>query len=358
MIGMKKNFLVVDDSALMRRVICDIIQSDERFSVEDIARDGQQAYELLKVKKYDAVVADINMPRMTGLELLEVLQKEGIRAKVIIASTLTKDGAKETLRALELGAFDFLTKPGNFIEAKGADFKEALLRTIRAAVDSSPDIPAKMAVPSILKPREPIIPRRSGGNKIVAVACSTGGPKSLQNVLPFLPESLDAPVLLVQHMPAGFTATLAGRLNDLSRIRVKEAEDNEELVKGCVYIAPGGKHLTCVKSPGGHKIAISDASPRNALKPCADIMYESLLNCTFDEIICVVLTGMGSDGTAGISCLSEAGKKIYVIAQDEASSVVYGMPRSITEKGLVDKVAVLSAVAEEITRNVGCTEWM
>lgn len=367
MIKMKKNILVVDDSALMRRVICDIIQSDERFSVEDIARDGQQAYELLKVKKYDAVVADINMPRMTGLELLERLQKEGIKVKVIIASTLTKDGAKETMRALELGAFDFVTKPGNFIEAKGPDFKEELLRTVKAAFASS-NTPARPAATAGIKPKslmpgepKPVTLQKTGGKsgkKIVAVACSTGGPKSLQSVLPFLPGNLDAPVVLVQHMPAGFTATLASRLNDLSKIRVKEAEDGEELVNGCVYIAPGGKHLACVKTSGGHKIAILDDPPRNALRPCADIMYESLLDCKFDEIVCVVLTGMGADGTAGIERLSKAGKKMHVIAQDEASSVVYGMPRSITEKGLVDKVAALNAVAEEITRNVGCTGWM
>ena len=356
---MKKNILVVDDSALMRRVICDIIQSDERFLVEDIAKDGMEALELLKKKKYDAVVLDINMPRMTGLELLEALQKEKIRAKVVMASTLTLDGAKETMQALELGAFDFVTKPGNFIEAKGENFKTELSRKVSEAVSAGNQIfKSAPVMPRRTRPM-PASPSTSvqnkgpkAGRKLIALACSTGGPKSLQSVVPYLPKNLDAPVLLVQHMPAGFTATLAGRLNDLSQVTVKEAQEGDELVKGCVYIAPGGKHLLCQKTSSGHKIALSDAPPRDALKPCANIMYESLVDSSFDEITCVVLTGMGSDGTKGIEKLATR-KKLYVIAHDASTCFVYGMPRSIAEAGLVNKVAPLQAVADEITKNVG-----
>lgn len=370
---MKKKILVVDDSALMRRVICDIIQSDERFLVEDIAKDGVEAYELLKQKQYDAVMLDINMPRMTGLELLERLQKEGIKAWVIMSSTLTQSGAAETLRALELGAVDFVTKPGNFIEARGTGFKDMVLQVLDAVVQGKASGSKREAVkPEPVRPaapsaeKEPLPVRRqlsaagrktSAGMKLVAIACSTGGPKSLQSVLPFLPKDLDAPVLLVQHMPAGFTATLAARLNELSAIKVKEAQDGENLEKGCVYIAPGGKHLVCIKTGSGHKIGISDEPPRDALKPCANIMYESLVCSGFDEITCVVLTGMGADGTKGIQQL-EKQKNIYVIAQDEASSVVYGMPRAIAQAGLADKIVPLQAVADEITKNVGCTKWM
>ncbi len=383
---MKKNILVVDDSALMRRVICDIIQSDERFFVEDIAKDGQEAYELLKTKKYAAVVLDINMPRMTGLELLEVLQKEGIKAKIIMASTLTKEGAEETMQALELGAVDFVTKPGNFIEARGLSFKEVLGSTLEAVTGSDILVPpmkepVKPVVKTAVKPivKEPVKPalkeqpkpavRESlqksvvtgtaakQGEKLVALACSTGGPKSLQSVIPYLPKNLDAPVLLVQHMPAGFTATLAERLNDLSQVTVKEAQDGEIIRKGCVYIAPGGKHLLCTRTSAGHKIVISDEPPRDALKPCANIMYESLIDSSYDEITCVVMTGMGADGTKGIEQLGTR-KKLYVIAQDAASSVVYGMPRAVAMAGLVDKVTSLQTIAEEITKNVGCVKWM
>lgn len=354
---MKKNILVVDDSALMRRVMCDIINSDGRFEVKDIARDGMDALELIKSKSYDAVVLDINMPRMTGLELLEALQEANIRVNVIMASTLTVGGAKETMQALELGAVDFVTKPGNFIEARGLDFRQTLLRVLEGVLDAH-----KVTIQSYgtgglrressFSARKEVSAGRSMGQKLVALACSTGGPKSLQSVLPHLPKNLDAPILLVQHMPAGFTATLAGRLNELSEIQVKEAQDGEEIVKGCAYIAPGGKHLKCVRSGSGHRISISDEPPRDALKPCANIMYESLLESHYDEITCVVLTGMGSDGTKGIRQLATK-KQLYVIAQDAPSSVVYGMPKSVTEAGLADKVASLDAVADEITRNVG-----
>lgn len=158
-------------------------------------------------------------------------------------------------------------------------------------------------------------------------------------------------------MPVGFTATLAERLNDLSAIKVKEAEDGEPLEKGCVYIAPGGKHLTCVRAGDRHRIVLTDDPPRDALRPCANIMYESLMDCDFDEVTCVVLTGMGADGTKGIQQL-ETKKRIYVIAQDEATCVVYGMPRSVAQAGLADRVVPLQAVANEITKNVGCTKWM
>ena len=350
-----KKILVVDDSALMRKVICDIIAVNKDYHVEDIARDGQQAYELLKEKKYDAVILDINMPRMTGLQLLEVLKREHINARVIIASTLAVDGAKETMQALELGAVDFVTKPENFIEARGEGFRDSLLKAIEAVV-SIPGIRTPEKRTHVVKESiQPVLRGKkssSAKNKIVALACSTGGPKSLQSVLPKLPENLDAPVLLVQHMPAGFTATLANRLNELSKVRVKEAQHGDVVEKGIVYIAPGGRHLTCAKSGSLHKICINDDPPRDALRPCANNMYDSLVDCGYDEVVCVVLTGMGADGTEGIRNLSSK-KNTYVISQDAGTCVVYGMPKSITEAGLVNEIASLETVAETITKYVG-----
>lgn len=354
---MKKNILVVDDSALMRRVICDTIESDNRFQVADIAKNGLEAYNFLKTKTYDAVVLDIMMPIMTGLELLEKLQKEGIKVPIIMASTLTKEGSVETIQALELGAFDFVSKPDNFVAARGAGFRGTLLSTLVLACDSNNNTTMEHVrkIAPIVRPTVSAPVRTSsstGGGKVVALACSTGGPKSLQMVIPYLPKNLDAPVLLVQHMPAGFTASLAERLNELSEVTVKEAEDGEVIKKGHVYIAPGGKHL-CVRTRGKeHLIEISDAAPIGGLRPCANIMYESLIHSDYDELTCVVLTGMGADGTNGITELGKK-KKIFVVAQNQETCVVYGMPKVIAEAGLVDKVVPLNEVADAITKNVG-----
>ncbi|MCM1307944.1 MAG: CheB methylesterase domain-containing protein, partial [Butyrivibrio sp.] len=194
---------------------------------------------------------------------------------------------------------------------------------------------------------------KRGKSKLVAVACSTGGPKSLQQVIPMLPANLDAGVVLVQHMPKGFTASLASRLNSLGSIKVSEAVDGELIEKGHVYIAPGGMHIKVEKTSGGHIIKYSDEPPRDALKPCANIMYESLKDSDFDEITCVVLTGMGADGTKGIKALADAHRNIHVIGQDAESCVVYGMPRSVAEAGLVDEVRPLEQIAESIIKNVG-----
>lgn len=354
-----KKILVVDDSALMRKVICDIIHTDSRFHVEDLARDGKEAYELLRKKQYDLMVLDINMPSMNGLELLEIIKAENIKVKAVVASTLTVDGGKETMRALELGAIDFVTKPGNFIEAKGQKFHEALLKMIDHAISvnnvrsiTASKTVSKLNVSPVVKPPVSGNRTRKTRNHVIALACSTGGPKSLQSVIPKLPANLDAPVLLVQHMPAGFTASMASRLDELSAISVKEAQDGEEVKNGVVYIAPGGKHLMCEKVGSTHKIKLNDDPPRDALKPCANIMYESLVDCGYQEVVCVVLTGMGSDGTDGIKQLKNS-KDIYVISQDEATCVVYGMPKAVAKAGLSNEVVPLEAVADSIIKYVG-----
>lgn len=371
----KKKILVVDDSALMRRVVCDIINSDDNFVVADIAKDGVEAFALLTDHQYDVVVLDINMPRMSGLELLEKMQKLKLKAKIIMNSTLTKDGADETIKALELGALDFVTKPENFIAAKGNDFRNTLLKTIQVAENAKitrrvsmarTSESAKIRIPSTtsalqkkdlgekrpIKLRKGNEPMKDKTNKIIALACSTGGPKSLQSVIPLLPANLPYPMLVVQHMPAGFTKSLADRLNDVSRIKVKEAAEGDVLKAGCVYIAPGGKHMQIKASGGQHKIILTDEPPREGVKPCANYMYESLAKSSYDEVICVVMTGMGADGTKGIKYLNER-KKTYVISQDEESCVVYGMPKAIAETGLVDEVAPLTKITETILKNLG-----
>lgn len=191
------------------------------------------------------------------------------------------------------------------------------------------------------------------GRKIVAIATSTGGPKALQVLVPLLPANLNAPVLIVQHMPAGFTKALADRLNTLSQISVKEAEEGDVLENGHAFLARGGTHMNAVKIGKRHLIHYTDEPPREGVKPCANYTYESLADCGYDEVVCAVLTGMGADGTAGILNLRRK-KKVTVMAQNEESCVVYGMPRSVVQAGLTTgKGLTLEQIAQEITRNVG-----
>lgn len=394
---MAKKILVIDDSALMRRVISDIINEGNDYEVAAIAKDGLEGFDMIvsNPNLYSAIILDINMPKMNGLELLQKLQKNHIEQSVIVVSTVAKEGAKETIQALEYGAFDFVTKPENYFETKGNDFKRRIHDMLNIATSSrasvertkpavsritqsgsklsssltsrlSSDKKASNDAISALRKRNEVYdtlpPKvnpakftniKSGTRKIVALACSTGGPKSLQQVIPMLPKNLDAGVVLVQHMPAGFTASLAARLNEISDINVKEGADGDVIQKGWVYIAPGGKHIKVVKKAAEYVIKLNDEPPIDGLRPCANVMYKSLVQCNYDEITCVVLTGMGADGTEGIKALSAGKKKIHVIAQDEESCVVYGMPKAIAQTGLVDEVVPLNKIAETITKNVG-----
>ena len=396
----KKNILIVDDSALMRRVESDIIKSDERFQVLDTATNGLEAFDLVtrNSKSYDAVVLDINMPKMNGIEFLEALEKQKIKQKIIIVSTLAKDGAAETIRALELGAFDYVTKPDSFVDAMSDTFKEKLLQCLRYATslveDKATDLvksvpapktevkrteekterkplssvtSAKQSSSGVVSPMNPrailsetFAPRKphktvTGVNakRLVVIASSTGGPKALQQVICKLPKNINAPILIVQHMSEGFTKSLAARLDELSAIKVVEATGGETLEKGVAYLARGGSQMRVVRKGSDYVIDINTTEPaRNGLKPCADIMMESVANLVFDDITCVVLTGMGGDGTMGIRQLNDTAN-IYVISQDEATSTVYGMPKVVYEAGLTDIVLPLGKIAEEITKNVG-----
>lgn len=384
-----KNILIVDDSALMRRTMSDIINSDEELCNEKYAVNGEDALRILDSgEKFDAIVLDINMPKMNGLEFLRALNRQRRKEKIVIVSTIVKEGGKETIQALELGAFDFVTKPDSLAEVKGPSFSQRLIEMLYAAVgirtseSSNEDVRrrgsiARLKAQSEKKviatalPKQPESSAKSpvthisdktkhsktqlgkGANKLVAIACSTGGPKALQYVIPFLPANLDAPVMLVQHMPEGFTLSLSKRLDELSRITVKEAADGDILQKGTVYIAKGGSQMRLIEnSKNEHVIRLKKEAARNGLKPCADIMYESLINTSFDEITCVVLTGMGADGTQGILQLEKT-NKVYVISQDAESCTVYGMPKALAETGAVDEVVPLKDIADAITKHVG-----
>lgn len=378
-----KKVLVVDDSALMRRVLSDIINKDEEFHTEHSARDGLEALKLMEQNDFDAIVLDIIMPRMNGIDFLKEVNERGYTAKIIIVSTIARKGAGETIEALELGAFDFVTKPGNLREAKSGEFAAKVLSRLYLAMGMewnnilSGEIEAPEQVlrrmrrsdveviqehserletteykPEKRLPYSSVVNVNASG-KLVALACSTGGPKALQQVIPKLPENLDAAVVLVQHMPVGFTASLSARLDEMSEIRVREAQDGEVLQKGTVYIAKGGSQMRVIeKNRHEFVLSVREEGARNGLKPCADILYESLKESSFEDITCVIMTGMGADGTKGILQLKET-NKIYVIAQNAESSTVYGMPKAIAESGAADEIKDLDLIADAIIKHVG-----
>lgn len=354
----KKKILVVDDSALMRSVLCDIINSDGRFQVVDRAINGVEAFDLLTRKQYDAVVLDVNMPKMTGIELLKELQKRKIPARIMMASTDTMEGAKVTMDCLELGAIDFIHKPSKAMEARDNTFKEEFIKTLEAvSMSKLPTFEKAFSMDDIKTTRKMIdIVKKHDknivSNQVVAIACSTGGPKALQQVVPRLPKELKAPVLIVQHMPAGFTKSLADRLNTLSELTVKEAEEGDVLTPGTVYLAKGGMHMKVITKNSVSQIHFSDEPAREGVKPCANYMYESLVDSPFEQVLCVVMTGMGADGTKGIVNL-ETKKKVHVIVQEESTCAVYGMPKSVANAGLADQIVGLEQLSQEIIMNVG-----
>ena len=354
-----KKILIIDDSALMRRVYYDIIESDKRFQVENFAKDGVEALEFLRKKKYDAVILDVNMPNMNGIQLLKEMKAEGIVAKVIMSSTDTTHGAKVTLEALELGAIDFMHKPERSYLCKKEEFHDEFLKKLQVVCDSK-TVAVEVKAPAQLeeqKAADKVIvdyakKRKSTGRKIIAVASSTGGPKALQSVIPRIPKDINAPVLIVQHMPVGFTATLAERLDSMSEITVREAVEGDEVLTGHAYLSKGGMHLNVVHKNGKNYIHYSDEPSREGVKPCANYMYESLMTCDYDEVVCVVMTGMGADGTAGIENLKTK-KKIHVITQEKDTCAVYGMPKSVDQAGLSNQKVALDKIAQEVILAVG-----
>ncbi len=348
---MKYKILVVDDSALMRRVVCDIIESDEKFQVTDTCGDGQTAYEKISSNVFDAVILDIVLPKMNGLQLLAKMQQDGISYPVIAISSALKEDAETTILAMERGAFDFVVKPYGYSPADKQVFHDRILEVLRQAVNApvvhvAPKIPVRQEKP-------PVVPIRATRNpqcnqEIIALACSTGGPQALHELIPMLPADLAAPIVIVQHMPAGFTYSLAERLNMKSQVKVKEAVDKEELQPGVVYLAPGGRHME-ISENTSHRacIKIQDDPPVNSLRPCADVMYKSLVNSSYQRVICVVLTGMGADGLEGIRALQKR-KATYVITESQTSCTVYGMPKAVEQAKLADETVPIHKIANAI----------
>lgn len=356
---MKKKVLIIDDSALMRRVLSDIINEDDNLQVEATANNGLEAMELLYAgRKFDIILVDINMPKMDGVQFLKEMNRNRIHIPVLVVSSIASQSANETIEALEQGAFDFVKKPKGSIGQGYRAFQEnVLLRVYMACKLPAPaqvqevkqDRPVMKAVVSHREDRR--IP--SATKRLLMIASSTGGPKALQSVIPYFPADFPYPIVVVQHMPAGFTQSLAGRLNEMSPLTVKEAEDGDVLRKGVVYIAKGGKQCELVEQSAGTFILSENDKPaRGGLRPCADVFLESLVDSSLDHFVCGVLTGMGDDGCKGIQYVKKY-KDMKVVAQNEETCVVYGMPRAVAQAGIVNEVVPLEDVAGAMIKQLG-----
>jgi two-component system chemotaxis response regulator CheB len=356
---MTTRVLVVDDTSLFRRVISDALAGIPDVEVVGTASNGKLALARIAALRPDLVTLDIEMPEMNGIEVLEVMHVSGQKATVVMLSSLTVKGGQMTIRALEAGAFDFITKP----EGKSQD--ESLLQLRDSLRPIIQTLARQREIRSILKSRatkpggpSPSVPdagaARTPGRKgapIVLIGVSTGGPAALAELLPAWPEKIGAPIFIVQHMPALFTEALAQRLQTKSAIRVKEAQNGELAQADCAYLAPGGRQMKLGPGPrGAISISITDDPPENACRPSVDYLFRSVALNFPGRSIAAILTGMGNDGTAGTRMLKRGGS--FTIAQDEASCVVFGMPREAIQAGVIDSVVPLNQIAGAIVRAI------
>ncbi|MCC7475101.1 MAG: chemotaxis response regulator protein-glutamate methylesterase [Pirellulales bacterium] len=350
---MKKiRVLVVDDSVVIRRLLTDILCQDAEIEVAGTAPNGQIALAKLTQINPDLVTMDIEMPIMDGLETLPELRKKFPKLPVIMFSTLCSRGAMATLDALARGATDYVTKPANVgsVTAGMQCVKEQLLPKIKALC---PFNTASQAVARLPLPQRLHIERKPRGNRtydIVAIGSSTGGPQALTAVLKALPGSVPVPIVIVQHMPPVFTKHLADRLHQESALTVVEARGGERIEPGHVYIAPGDYHMELRRDGVAVKTVLTQGPPENSCRPAVDVLFRSVANVYGVGSLGVVLTGMGQDGARGSESIVHTGGS--VIAQDEASCVVWGMPRAVTEAGLASQVLPLGSIPNEILRHV------
>jgi two-component system chemotaxis response regulator CheB len=357
--------LVVDDTVVFRRAISDALSGLPGVEVVGTAANGKLALARMSALRPDLVTLDIEMPEMNGIEVLEAMGPAGLKAGVIVLSSVTTRGGEMTVRALELGAFDFITKPDRGTPAENlAYLRESLQPMIRAferqrdiramlgrrtVMPPLADVPA--ARPAPIAPVPQIVRRLVWGVPLVLIGVSTGGPAALAAVLPVLPADLNAPVLIVQHMPPMFTKPLAASLDRKTALNVKEAQDGDVAQANCVYLAPGGSQMKVVAGTRGEIVLrITDDPPENGCKPAVDYLFRSAALQFPGRSVATILTGMGNDGTAGLRLLKRGGCRS--IAQDEATCVVFGMPKEAIAAGLIDTVAPLDRIAAAIARSV------
>jgi len=336
--------LIVDDSAFMRYTIKRHLDADPDITVVGSAKDGVEALEKIPILKPDVITLDVEMPRLDGLSTLKRLMKDS-PTPVIMLSSLTAKGAQTTIKALLLGAVDFVEKPSGSAETRAV--MKVLLGKVKTAAGIHMAKMQKPSPPPVAAQHHAALRPFSIGDPLVVIGSSTGGPKALQEVIPRLPADLPAAVVIVQHMPAGFTKSLAQRLNDLSSLTVQEAVDGDRLAKGLVLLAPGDYHMEITSNK---RIKLTQSPRRNHVRPAVDITMETAADHFNASVLGVVLTGMGSDGTDGARRIKARGG--HIIAEDEKTSVVYGMPRSVVEAGVADEIVPLTEIAPAITRIV------
>jgi len=337
--------LIADDSSVIRAALSRMIESDRELRVVGYAVDGVDVLEQTKTLEPDVITLDIEMPRMNGLEALTRIMAESPR-RVIMLSSLTREGAKSTFDALERGAFDFIPKPGAEAAHGIFDIREDLVAKIKNAAHA----PWTQAGPPSRKASARAVPNLSAqvqaAPAIVAIGTSTGGPKAVQEVLSQLPAHLPTGILIVQHMPVGFTAQFADRLNHLCRLAVREAKGEETIDPGTVYIAPAGIHMTVNRVGAQYRTQLSKSPAGTLHTPSVDVLMHSVARAYGSHAMGIILTGMGADGAQGMKAIRDAGG--WTIGQDAESCAVYGMPRSAAEINALSRIAPLSQIAAEI----------
>jgi two-component system chemotaxis response regulator CheB len=352
----KIRVLVVDDSVVIRRLVTDVLTSDPRIEVAGIAANGRIALDKITQINPDIITLDVEMPEMDGLQALAVLRKTHPRLPVIMFSTLTERGGLTTLEALSLGASDYVTKPANVGSAAAAmaRVREQLIPKIKAlcggARASRDKVSAAVPAPARRIPLTPNGSMRDRRVEIVAIGTSTGGPNALAELIPQIPGDFPVPIVIVQHMPPIFTKLLAERLSAKSAIEVHEGAAGEDLAASSAWIAPGDYHMVLEKLGMRSRIDLNREPPENSCRPSVDVLFRAVARTYGASVLGVILTGMGQDGVRGCEHIREAGGQI--IAQDEATSVVWGMPGFVARAGLADQVLPLEQIAGEIVRRV------
>lgn len=334
--------LVVDDSAVIRRVLSRLLAADPELVVAGTAGNGIQALARIPEVKPDLVTLDIEMPGMDGLETLVEIRKLYPKLPVIMFSTLTERGAVATLDALARGASDYVTKPSG--ESSPERVAGDLIRKIKSLCAVRVPGPRSAAIPFSVNGRP------QGRVDVVAIGTSTGGPNALTALIPRLPADFPVPIVIVQHMPPLFTRLLAERLSGLGRLKVQEGKEGECLRPGQVWIAPGDHHMTVTRKGREFVLGVNEDAPENSCRPAVDVLFRSVAQCYGVNVLAVVLTGMGADGTRGSAVIRQAGGQ--VIVQDEASSVVWGMPGSVVAAQLADQIYPLDGIGSEMVRRV------
>jgi len=351
--------LIVDDSAFMRKALSMMLESDPLIKVVGSASNGEEGVAKVRQLKPDLVTMDVEMPRMDGLTALRQIMTND-PTPVMMVSSITTDGAVATLEALELGAVDFIPKQMSYVSLDIVKIKDDLLAKIKDIARRKHILMARYrqrrafadarraggTVATSAVPAAPPIKRRAHKVDIVAIGSSTGGPPALQSVITQLPRNFPVGVVIAQHMPPMFTKSLAERLDSLSQVSVREATDGEPLEAGNVLIAPGGRHLQVKRYGGRPRVVVTDTPVEALYKPCVDVLLSSVAEQFGGQSMGVVLTGMGNNGVIGARDIKQKGG--VIIAQDEASCVVYGMPRAVIEARLTDQVASIDSIAAEI----------